>query len=255
MNARVKVCTRSSYTCRVTRGCHRIESNHARQSSRSVRTPRVSMRVIDQVYFIRFDSRVGWFHASSRRRRRARVRHHEKSMHLFRIHPFMHTYLVVLVVLVVVQVCTRASVGCVIFISSTPVVGRLRRHPRRGLERTNRVCASSSPVFFHQTRRRSTTSPPRRSFSPVRLTRRGCFHTRMWRGYFSGAHSSVRCSRSSIDAIGAFGGRRNVSSATDRTVGVFFFVCVDVIKKKTKSGIPIDGETVSVRWFANDKGY
>ena len=231
MNARVKVCTRSSYTCRVTRGCHRIESNHARQSSRSVRTPRVSMRVIDQVYFIRFDSRVGWFHASSRRRR---ARASSREIHSSFSHSSIHAHV------------PRRPRRRRRRPGMHPCLGRLRNiyffHPRRRSSsssptpwtRTNRVCASSSPVFFHQTRRRSTTSPPRRSFSPVRLTRRGCFHTRMWRGYFSGSHSSVRCSRSSIDAIGAFGGkRRNVSSATDRTVGGFFFVCVlmYVIKK------------------------
>ena len=128
MNARVKVCTRSSYTCRVTRGCHRIESNHARQSSRSVRTPRVSMRVIDQVYFIRFDSRVGWFHASSRRRR---ARASSREIHSSFSHSSIHAHV--------------------------PRRPRRRRRRRPGMH----PCLGRlrNIYFFHPRRRSSSSSP------------------------------------------------------------------------------------------------
>lgn len=153
MKARVKVRTRA-YPVASRGGV--IESNHARQSSRSAHVPRVSMVRIDEVCFIRFESRVGCFHASSRRRRACTSSREIQSIHLFRIQPFTRTsstsstsssrY-----------VCTRSSVGWVIFISSTPVVGRRSSPspPPTPWTRTNRVGASSSPVFFH-----ASTTPP-----------------------------------------------------------------------------------------------
>lgn len=147
-------------------------------------------------------------------------------------HSAIHTYLVD-VVDVVVQVCMH------------PFLGRLGNiyffHPRR---RSSVVSVAATHAVDSNEPRRCVvesrlfprvdhTSDRRRSFSPVRLTRRGRFTTRKSRGYFSVSHSSVRCPRSSIDAIGAFGGRRNVSSATDRTVG-FFCVCCLMSSKKPK---------------------
>lgn len=213
MNARVKTRTRS-YTCRVTRACQRIRITRV---SRLVPFAHRAFRCGVSIKYILFYSIRALDVFAHRRVVDARVRHHEKSIQLFRIYSFTRTS------------STSSSryapvprLRDIYFFHlrrPSSVVGRLRRHPRRGLE--PRVVESRHPPDA-PARRPPPLAFRRRSFSPVRLTRRGRFHTRLWRGYLSVPHSSVRCARSPIDAIGAIGGRRNVSSATDRTVGVFF---------------------------------
>lgn len=215
-----------------------IELNHARQSSRSVRTPRVWMPDIDTVYFIRFDSRVGCFRASSRR---ASSREMHSSFSHSPILSCIHPHAPRRRRSVLVQVCTRSSLEpCNIYFFQ----------PRR-----RSSSSSSSPTPWTRTARRRV--PPshraradayhlRSLFASFVFARSSdatrAFSRRSSRGYFSVPHSSVRCARSSIDAVG---GRRNVSSATDRTVGVFFF-CVcrrrRQPEKYTALGISIDGD-------------
>jgi len=107
VNERVRVRTRS-YTCRVTRGFN--ELNHARQSSRSVRTPRVWILDIDTVYSIRFDS-IRFARWMFSRIVASRVVTRNAFIFFTFTHSFVHpstrTYLVDVDVLV--QVCTRSS--------------------------------------------------------------------------------------------------------------------------------------------------
>lgn len=104
-------------------------------------------------------------------------------------------------------------------------VGRRAPSPSQRTPTARRQVPSDAPTL-----RRALARPARAS---VRLTRRGCFHPRGFAGYFSVHHSSNACARV---RSGACGDRRNVSSATDRTVDFFSCVCRQPLKFLRASG-------------------